>query len=530
MRSNWIEARSSAGILFQATKTGKRRADEEALPPQVQTHVRWLSVCFERLTGTWIRAEDLDLVYEDDLPNNAEQLPAKLNTLHASDGALRDLFKLALDETLEPVEPQFRNPSRPYARIMIAFDQIEQGLPATCSLGLKRAVLDEVGPTTSSTADMKSLPAPQIQEGSASDFLTKESFIVGGPGHKALLSDCLKTAKSRVILHSCFLDPVAVEKLIPEFEEAAKRNVRVDLLWGFQQDPEEKLTRNIVAETIQVLGRLSESARKKIHFSPLSSLSHAKVLMFDEGQKGAFTTIMGSCNFLQSQFVSLDVSVRVHSQRLALQLLSRLLATQIPPSGSWPAVARRLNNDWDRIRYLADVVEQGPHRLTLLADQDHYACVRYARDVARGSILIGCDIYGVAAETSVLAPMQRAAELGKKVRLLYQRPSKLLRESGRAPEPEAIKKRGIALEQCPGLHGKFIVWDDQHVGITSFNWLSTVAEGARINSAELGVLISGPSVRDFFAEEALGASGGKIDLYTRAEPQGAFDLGDQTGR
>lgn len=524
MRSNWIEVRSSTGVLFQATVAGKRRAEHEALPPQVQTDVRWLSLCFERLTGSWLRAEDLDLVYEDDLPNDADVLNPKINTLHSSHGGLRDLFKLSLDETLEPVEPQFRSPSRPYARVVIAFDRIERGLPTNASMALIEEILEEVGPTSEGASAMASAQSLQVDEVACRDFLTKDSFVVGGDNHRSLLSSCLRTAKSRLVLHSCFLDPLALKQLLPEFEAAAKRGIRVDLLWGLQQDPEEKLTRNVVAESRQVLAALSEEAQKRVQLSPNSSLSHSKVVLFDEGNHGRFTTIVSSCNFLQSQFVSLDVSVRSHSQRLALQFLNRLLAAQIPPSGSWPAVARRLNADWQRVHYHALNQEAGAHKLIVLSDQDHYACVRHARNIAKDSIIIGCDIYGLAAETSVLVPMQRAAELGKHVRLLYQRPSKLLRETGRVPEVTELAKRGLMLEQYDGLHGKFLLWDEDSLAVSSFNWLSTVADGTRVSGAELGVFISGPSLRQCFAEQMLAASAGRIDLARKGESQGTLDL------
>ncbi|WP_143035554.1 hypothetical protein [Bradyrhizobium sp. Rc2d] len=126
----------------------------------------------------------------------------------------------------------------------------------------------------------------------------------------------------------------------------------------------------------------------------------------------------------------------------------------------------------------------------------------------------------IAAETSVLVPMQRAAELGKHVRLLYQRPSKLLRETGRVPEVTELAKRGLILEQCDDLHGKFLLWDEDSLAVSSFNWLSTVADGTRVS----GVFISGPSLRQCLAEQMLAASAGRIDLVRKEESQGMLDL------
>src|SRR5215471_15117949 len=110
VRQNWIEVRATnEGAVFAATQVGKRRAADENLPAQLQTAVRWMLVCVERLTGAWLRAEDLDLVYERDMPHDAKRIEARLQTFDATDGSLRDLVILAPDEGLEPVEPQFRN-------------------------------------------------------------------------------------------------------------------------------------------------------------------------------------------------------------------------------------------------------------------------------------------------------------------------------------------------------------------------------------------------------------------------------------
>lgn len=58
-----------------------------------------------------MRADDLDLVYEKDLPADAVKLPALLHTFEPNDATLRDLFRLNLNESVEPTAPQFRTPS-----------------------------------------------------------------------------------------------------------------------------------------------------------------------------------------------------------------------------------------------------------------------------------------------------------------------------------------------------------------------------------------------------------------------------------
>jgi hypothetical protein len=213
MRANWIEVRSTGGVHFQATKIGHRRAAQDSLPPQVQTTVRWISLCVDRLTGNWLRAEDLDLVYDRDLPEGAEILERKVYTYDQTDGSLRDLFKLALDETLEPVEPQFRNASRPYARVFIAFDRIEKGLPASAPMGLQNAIVEVAGPLSVETQEPAIEVAQSGHEFVTFDQISSDDLIVGGDSHQRILAQAFESAKSRIILHSCFLDADATENI-----------------------------------------------------------------------------------------------------------------------------------------------------------------------------------------------------------------------------------------------------------------------------------------------------------------------------
>jgi hypothetical protein len=137
--------------------------------------------------------------------------------------------------------------------------------------------------------------------------------------------------------------------------------------------------------------------------------------------------------------------------------------------------------------------------------------VTTARDEAEKDIVLGCDLYGAAAETSVLVPMERAAQLNKKVRLYFQRPSKRLLEEGRSPNIEELASRGLSVQAVPELHGKFLAWDDCAIGVTSFNWLSTVTEGTRARGAELGILVEAPGVRAILADKLAFITGGALD-------------------
>jgi hypothetical protein len=513
MRAGWIEVRSTdAGVSFDATNVGRLRAKDQDLPVRLLRDVRWISLCVDRLTGTWHRADDLELVYERDLPDEANILEPLIHTYDPNEGALRDLFYLNADEALEPSLPQFRTPSKPYARITVAFERIVAGLPPLAPMKLKHALL-RAAEAFAEVEDQTLGEAGPATGEALCDDIGVDDLVVGGTEHRELLRDCLRRAENTIIIHSCFVSSETVRALLPDFEEAAKRKVRVELLWGLHTDPEQPTKRKPVSETEKVLNALPAPLRRRVQLSPISSGSHAKVILFDGPEQEGWTTVIGSCNYLSTEFDWVECSVRCRSQRLASQILGRLIALQLPASGSWSPVARRLNNAWSELRLKAGRAKQnGSHRVTLLADDDHYACVTLARDFVKKDIVVACDLYGLSAETSVLVPMESAAGTGKSVKLFYCRPSKLLREEGRGPDSATIQARGMAIAQMPDFHAKFLTWDRNAVAITSFNWMSTVVDGSRARGAEFGLLIEGDGIAAILAEKLKRVSKGTIDI------------------
>ena len=71
-------------------------------------------------------------------------------------------------------------------------------------------------------------------------------------------------------------------------------------------------------------------------------------------------------------------------------------------------------------------------------------------------------------------------------------------DEGRAPDPNDIAKRGIAIRSIAAFHAKYAMWDDDALAITSFNWLSTVVDGTRARGAEIGLSVSGKDIRQRF--------------------------------
>lgn len=522
LRANWIEVRSQDGrTYFTTTPAGRKRAVEKELPEMLQTDVRWDAVCVERVTGHWMRADDLDLVQERDLPEDVDLIPGLMQTFDPNHAALRDLFRLNINESLEPAPPQLRPPSAQYARIGVAFGEVQTGLPFGAPMALRQSLVDaSIGLSEAETASYPS--KIQLANELARDDLSPDDFIVGGPAHLKMLKDILEIARSTVVIHSCFISPQTIQDLLPDIESAAKRRVRIELLWGLHSDPEADGPSKKVTDAIAVLATLPPGAKGRVSLSPVSSGSHAKVIIYDDRTTKKWVSVVGSCNFLSSDYDWLEVSLRTRSVLFATRLLSRLLTSQLPSVGKWSGTARRLNTIWSDLKKLSRGREEsGTHTISLIADRDHYACITRARDMAQNDIEMVCDLYGLAAETSALVPMQTAAERGLKVHLKYSRPSKFLLEEGMVPSSDEIAKRGIKLERVDNVHAKYMCWDDEDVVISSFNWMATSVENTRAGCAEVGVLVSGPEVR--------AALSSKLEaLSARAEDQGVVTVDSST--
>jgi hypothetical protein len=416
------------------------------------------------------------------------------------------------DESFESFEPIFKNSSRLYARFELEFDKV-QGLPAYAPFRLedtirKAAPLAEEDENTESA----SVSIPSVDSLSL-DYVGSEDVIVGGPENLQFFRSCLSNARSQFVVHSCFIDPATIEKLLPDFEIAAQRKVSIDLLWGLRADPEDPKSLQTKTAIEQVLNKLSPSVRPRVRLSPVSSGSHSKILLYDNATTNEWEVVVGSCNYLSSYFDAIEVSQRSRSRRLAMQIVGRLIASQQPASGGWSAVARRLERIWNDLRLRARIKpEAGTHSLSLLVDDDHYTCVTRARDHAKSSIVLGCDLFGLAAETSVLVPMTRAVELGKAVRMFYRRPSRFLAQEGMELDVKSLTDRGCSLTKIPALHGKFLVWDNEALAITSFNWLSTVVDGTRTRGAEIGILSLGQNLREIIASKLKASSKGALEF------------------
>lgn len=500
LRANFIEIRASGEQLsFQATPLGRSQAKEPQLTARQVPAERWTSLCLDRVTGRWFRTDDLALLYDQDLPADAPILPWTHGSFDPSDGRLRELLYVKPDETLQADEARLRKPSTPYARITLRHGRLE-GLPPYAGQELPQAVREFMR-SLPELPDDATAPSPvRTVDGEFRTDISPDDLFVGGADQLRLVRESLQAASTSVFLHSCFVDANTIRLLLPDLAAAAARKVNIDLLWGLNRPEDGEDVPAKVTDARKVLNELPPAARAKVRLSPKSSGSHAKVIVYDDKGTGNWVAVVGTCNFLSTIFDAVDVAVRLRSEGLAARLLTLMLSMQVPPAGSWPPVARRLDNAWAATRRRGEP-ERGTHGVDVLTDGDHYAAVRTARDDARYDIVVACDLLGRAAETSAFVPLEEAARDGTKVGLFYFRPSEALQASERVPSNEDMAARGMALTAIPDLHAKLLAWDFEDLIVTSFNWLATTVVDTYARGAEIGVRMRGDGVRRMLGEK-----------------------------
>jgi phosphatidylserine/phosphatidylglycerophosphate/cardiolipin synthase-like enzyme len=323
----------------------------------------------------------------------------------------------------------------------------------------------------------------------ASAPIRPADIVLSGSDHRDLLLEILRQARSIFIMHTTFLRESAFADLQDEFRRAAKRGVAIDIFWGADGDERSRLS-NLEA-AIAVNHRIGAEhdlrGRARVHL--YSTRSHAKLLVADATgrSEGEFVAVVGSCNWLYSGFNRVEASVVLrhpHAVASVAQEFAELAfgaATSSVVAADLTTMARTLRTH---------AASDGEARLQIVRSDEHAALMRLARETAETSIMVGGDRLGLAAEARTLIPMMVAAKRSVQGVICYSKPSGPVTKQD-ARDLEAVAgAAGVRLVQIRDreLHGKFLLWDDDHVVITSLNW-SSADTRSDAPQAEIGLYV-----------------------------------------
>jgi cardiolipin synthase A/B len=124
--------------------------------------------------------------------------------------------------------------------------------------------------------------------------------------------------------------------------------------------------------------------------------------------------------------------------------------------------------------------------------------MRMARETATQAIMVGGDRLGLAAEARTIIPMMAAAKRSVEGTICYSKPSGPVtaRDARELKNVAAAAKVRLLQIEHRELHGKFLLWDDDHLVVTSLNW-SSADTRSDAPQAEIGLYVHSPGVAKY---------------------------------
>lgn len=509
MRAGWVEiVATSKGSLFQITVSGASRVHQDQLPSATVTEPRWRAFAVEQVTGSVYRGRELELRHKNQLPSHTDENPVV--HLGASPAhQLEDMSEVFTaiegeDELIVSVDRGAEKLTERYAVVTVRESAIE-GLPARAPALLRHMILHAafgiLGPDTTIASEKAGSAiavreAPDDQPKSVAAAYDPSDVIVDGDEHWRTFERTIAAASERVIIHSTFISDDRATVVLPLLLRAAERGVKVDVLWG--QDDLGSSTRSSQFAAAKMQAAVDAAGRTgSITIHPFSTNSHAKVV-FADSSKG-WNALIGSCNWLASDYTSFEMSLRLREPFLIGQLIRKLAGLAQGRPGVWNELAIELAVLGRRV-----MDSPGPKGRTvpmrLIYGADHAKLVLEARDSATSRIFALSHRIGITAESLTLLPALAAVKArGIDASFFYGRTTGPLSGEAGADLIRTFAKAGLQVKpiHTPRIHAKVLGWDDDNLAISSFNWLSAdPSEGAPFR--EIGILVNAPKIADNF--------------------------------
>jgi hypothetical protein len=512
LRAGWVELRASAaGNVFAATTAGTAAAAKPMPDYFLETQPRSAQVYMDRISGEFFAIKELTVVRRD-APSFRPDEVVEANLFNASPYGPELIYMLPLgrDDSFERLREAPRIiPGELFAELELSSSGIS-GLPTRTPASVGVSILDALraglATDTPPKNDLPSIEAvfgpPLLERGLGVPVtFSPNTLVMGGPDHLAAAELAIRNARRLVVIHSTFVGK-NIAALIPALRDAAAAGVHVHVHWGRTDDPE-----GLVANPSELAANLArtnipQEHRGNFFIGTRSTGSHAKIILADTGDENGYCALLGSCNWLDSPYESVEASVLL-TDAVAIALVAGKLASLIVPAVGQELIVSRLLDIHGEC-----VVQPQPrtkHTAMLVTDEDHYTAVRDAmrETSAGGAVLLGSHKFGHAGETTVFDPMREAARHGANVKLFYTKVLPNLGHSAATSKEVELAAASVELRQAgEAMHAKFIAWGEKLL-ITSFNFLSASTNGRNRSGAEIGVLLSGPGVVEAFENKLL---------------------------
>ena len=507
MRFGLVELRTTPIPLLSTSPLGRQFVSSGQLLPE-RTMDREVSVSFvyEPVGRSLFRRRDVDLIPERDVgpfdfavrfskdePDETDEtMSLRVGRLMAS--------SLRPGEWLRGVRAVNSVLRRGFLRIDL--DKARNGV-------FPKGASDELVGALRATIASGLLPLPASEPQASLPQIETEfdagGFLVGAIDHVDRFVEVVDHAAQDVFVLSTFVATQADEKgrdqrdrLLEALVRSIRRGVRCHLFFGTSLDEHEKHARAME----EIRARLSVGSRIRgrllVHRDPVRS--HAKFLAADDGGGGA-VVVVGSCNWLSSPFSAVEVSVVLREGTAAavgLDVLRSIVAPLSDASRSveslrlMSAELRRSSEDAGRRR--APLSGRPKARLSVVYAADHESLLRKAAHDARRRFVCCTHRLGAPMVPALFTPAEVAGRRLDDVRVLYSR------QTGPAKRRHVSEQRerlhglvDVIGVREPQLHGKFLLWDEDHAVVSTMNWGS---QSGRIDDPldEIGIHLEGPGL------------------------------------
>jgi phospholipase D-like protein len=516
MRAGWVEIHAARpGLEFHPTALGLVQAPLDQLPAATVTQPKKRSFAIEQITGGVFRSRELDLRPSYRLPHPTEdQLVIHLpGSLIPSQGDLTEVFTAieGEDELIVGIDRSAERLLERHAVVMVR-DGVIEGLPGRASPTLRNLILARAAEAVSTTQHSKqpkpASPSVVVGEVAAPVSVAElaeptqalyegEDLILDGAAHKAALERMLRQARQRVIIHSTFVTDQAVDALYPLLISAAERGAVIDILWGHDDIGTATNTSRAAAERLRA--RVANAGRAdSIRVHPFSTNSHTKIAVADNGRE-RWHALVGSCNWLSSNFGSFEASLRLREPRLVGLLTCKLAGLTRGRPGIWHDLAIQMTVLGRSI----ESTSRGNGRtvpMRLLFAPDHAKLPLEARDRAHKRIFVLSHRFGIAAQPVSLLPILAAVKVKQiEASAFFGRTTGPLSGSEGADLTREFGAQGLRIRAVhrPRIHAKVLGWDDDALAISSLNWLSADPPDLA-PFREIGVLVEAPQIAEHF--------------------------------
>jgi phosphatidylserine/phosphatidylglycerophosphate/cardiolipin synthase-like enzyme len=360
---------------------------------------------------------------------------------------------------------------------------------------------------TSAATGVPPLPLPPEPKAvpTVETRLAADDLIVGAVDHLDRFEAIVDRAKKDVFVLSTFVaaqnDPLGRERrdrLLDSLARAVKRGVRCHLFFGTSLDKDLKHAAAMEEVRLRLAADGSTRGFLLVHRDPVRS--HAKFLVADDGEDGV-TVVVGSCNWLHSPFSAVEVSVELkESAAAALGIdLLRAIVVSLPDAKRSVEILRILAADLRRASQAAGSrpgrsLGSALTRLTLVYAADHERLLRRAAHEARTRFVCCTNRLGAGMVPLVFRPAEVAGRRLADVRVLYSRRAKPVSRGRVAAVRDGLQGAvDVIGVRDPQLHCKFLLWDDDHVVVSTLNWGSQTGSDSEPLD-EVGVHLEAPGL------------------------------------